>query len=65
MVDPLPVADWEQNQRIADLSKKFALVCNELNVPYLDIVPNSRNLNIWLDEARVNDSYHPRTAGYQ
>jgi len=64
MVSPPPVADWEQNQRIADLSKKFALVCNELNVPYLDVFPILEKSNVWMDEVKNNDGAHPRAAGY-
>lgn len=64
MVSPAPVADKEQNQRISSLSKQFALACNEINVPYIDIFPILEKSNIWLDEARANDGAHPRTAGY-
>jgi lysophospholipase L1-like esterase len=64
MVSPLPLADDEQNQRIADLAKQFALVCNELDVPYLDAFSILEKSNIWIDEARANDGAHPRAAGY-
>jgi lysophospholipase L1-like esterase len=67
MVGPPPCADEEQdkrNGRIANLSKQFALVCDELDVPYLDIFPILERSNIWQDEARANDGAHPRAAGY-
>lgn len=67
MVGPAPYADTEDNQRkqrTADLSKQFALVCHELNVPYLDVFPILSKSNIWIDEARANDGAHPRAGGY-
>lgn len=64
MVGPLPCTDKGQNQRIADLSKQFAMVGNELNVPYLDVFPILERSNIWIEEARENDGAHPRAAGY-
>lgn len=65
MISPPPVIDEEQNQRISNLSKQFALLCNELNVPYLDVFSNLLNSNIWIDEAKNNDGAHPRETGYQ
>ena len=64
MVSPPPVAEREQNQRIGDLSKQFASVCNELNVPYLDVFSILSKSNIWIDEAKNHDGAHPRAAGY-
>lgn len=64
MISPPPVAESEQNQRIANLSKQFALICNELNVPYLNVFPILEKSNTWMDEARNNDGAHPKAAGY-
>ncbi len=64
MVSPAPVIDKEQNLRIADLSKHFALICREINVPYLDAFPLLENSKIWMDEAKAYDGAHPRVAGY-
>lgn len=64
IVSPPPVGDQEQNWRIADLSKQFALVCNELKVPYLNVFPVLEKSNIWINEAISNDGAHPRAAGY-
>ena len=60
-----PVDDIEQNQKLVDLSKEFAKVCHELNIPYLDVVPELLKSNIWMDEVRKYDGAHPREAGYQ
>ncbi|HCF26651.1 MAG TPA: lipase [Cyanobacteria bacterium UBA11049] len=64
MVSPPPVAELEQSQRIGSLSKQFASVCNELNVPYLDAFSILSKSNIWIDEAKNHDGAHPRAAGY-
>jgi lysophospholipase L1-like esterase len=64
MVSPPPIADEEQNQRIADLNQQFALICKRLDVPYLDVFDVLVNSTIWMDEVRTNDGAHPRTAGY-
>ncbi|MFH7030878.1 MAG: GDSL-type esterase/lipase family protein [Heteroscytonema crispum UTEX LB 1556] len=65
MVSPPPVADQEQNQRIANLSKQFASICKSLDVPYLDVFYRLEKSNIWMDEVKSNDSFHPKAAGYQ
>lgn len=64
MVSPPPMIGKEQNQRIAGLGKEFAIVCNELNVPYLNVFAILEKSDIWIDEVRYNDGAHPKAAGY-
>ncbi|MEH2265764.1 GDSL-type esterase/lipase family protein [Nostoc sp.] len=67
MVGPAPYAqqeDPQRRQRNTDLSKQFALICNELNIPYLDVFPILEKSNIWINEAKANDGVHPRADGY-
>jgi lysophospholipase L1-like esterase len=64
MVGTPPVGEIEQNSRIAQLSAAFALVCDELDVPYLDIFTALQASNIWIKEAIANDGAHPRAEGY-
>ncbi|MCC5667540.1 GDSL-type esterase/lipase family protein [Nostoc sp. CHAB 5784] len=67
MVGPAPYAeqkDSQRRQRTIDLSNQYASLCQELNVPYLDIFPILEKSNIWINEARANDSVHPRAGGY-
>lgn len=64
MISPPPVAELEQNQRIGDLSKQLDSVCNELNVPYLDVFPILKKSNIWINEVKNNDGAHPKAGGY-
>lgn len=65
MVSPPPVLERKQNQRISYLSKQFSVVCDELNVPYLDVFSILEKSNIWMDEIKSYDGAHPRAAGYQ
>ncbi len=67
MVGPPPCGDINQektNQILANLSQQFALVCDELDVPYLDVFSILVKSPIWLTEAKANDGAHPRAAGY-
>jgi lysophospholipase L1-like esterase len=61
MVSPAPCGD---HQIIANLSQEFALVCNQLDVPYLDVFSSLLKSPIWLAEAKANDGAHPKADGY-
>ncbi len=65
MVSPAPCGDREQNQKIANLSQEFFVVCQQLNIPYLNVFSILEKSSIWIDEASNNDGAHPRAAGYQ
>ena len=65
MVSPVPMLDNDQNTRIAELSKYFARICRELNIPYLDVFPTLKQSTIWFDEVQDYDKAHPRAKGYQ
>jgi lysophospholipase L1-like esterase len=56
--------DPGRKQRITNLSKQYASICKELNVPYLDVFPILEKSNIWINQARDNDGVHPRAGGY-
>ncbi|MBE9125172.1 MULTISPECIES: GDSL-type esterase/lipase family protein [unclassified Coleofasciculus] len=64
MVSPPPIADNKQNYRIAKLSEQLALVCHQLDVPYLDVFTPLQASAIWMDEVAANDGAHPSSAGY-
>lgn len=67
MVGPAPYVDEEDSQRkqrTTNLSKQFAVICREFNIPYLDVFLILENSNIWVNEARTNDGVHPRAGGY-
>ncbi|MEA5570684.1 GDSL-type esterase/lipase family protein [Calothrix sp. UHCC 0171] len=65
MVGPPPMLDNDQNTRIAELSKYFARICRELDIPYLDVFSVLKQSNIWFDEVYAYDKAHPRAGGYQ
>ncbi|MBD0386361.1 MAG: lipase [Nostoc sp. C3-bin3] len=67
MIGIAPYAEPEDSQRRnrnTDLCKQFALICNELNIPYLDVFSILGKSNIWINEARANDGVHPQAGGY-
>jgi len=64
MVSPPPIAEIEQNIRVQTLSQELAIICEQLNVPYLDVFTPLQKSEIWLKEVAANDSYHPSAAGY-
>jgi lysophospholipase L1-like esterase len=67
MIGPAPYAEQKDSQRKnrnTDLCKQFALICNELNIPYLDVFSILEKSNIWINEARANDGVHPQAGGY-
>lgn len=64
MVSPPPIVEVEQNSRVKILSQEVAIVCQQLNVPYLDVFTPLSKSEVWLKEVAANDSYHPKAAGY-
>lgn len=64
MIGPSPVADVGQNLRIAGLSRRFASICLELKVPYLEVFTPLAASETWMREATANDGSHPGSAGY-
>ncbi len=64
MVGPPPVADIEQNLRIANLSQALARICDELLVPYFEIYAALQDRGVWMAEVAANDGSHPGAAGY-
>lgn len=64
MVGPPPIADIAQNLRIARLSVAFSVICNEINVPYLETFTPLQASTTWMHEAAENDGAHPSSLGY-
>jgi lysophospholipase L1-like esterase len=64
MIGPPPILEEEHNQRIARLSQQFALVCETLEIPYLEVFTPLRHVREWQEEIASNDGAHPRAAGY-
>ncbi|BBD57981.1 lipolytic enzyme, G-D-S-L [Nostoc sp. HK-01] len=64
MISPPPCTEIEQNQRIGNLAQEFALVCQQLDVPYLNVFPILIKSNTWIEEAKNYDGAHPQATGY-
>ncbi|MCM0594475.1 MAG: GDSL-type esterase/lipase family protein [Gloeotrichia echinulata DEX184] len=67
LIGPAPYIEQEdpgRRERTTDLSQKLALVCQKLDVPYLDVFPILEKSQSWIDEARENDGVHPKSGGY-
>lgn len=64
MIGPAPVADSEHNGRIRDLSARYARLCDELGVPYLDAAGALLAEGTWAREAAAGDGAHPGVGGY-
>lgn len=64
MISPAAIAEAEQNSRIQTLSHHFATVCQELNIPYLDVLTPLSRSPIWMQEVVAGDGAHPDAGGY-
>lgn len=65
MIGAPPIADTEQNHRIQTLCQHFASICQEIQVPYLDVFAPLSASSIWMQEVRSGDGAHPDAAGYE
>ncbi|MBD2592786.1 lipase [Nostoc spongiaeforme FACHB-130] len=64
MISPPPCTDVEQNYRIGNLAQEFALVCQQLDVPYLNVFTILIKSPTWIEEAKNYDGAHPQATGY-
>ena len=64
LAGPPPVADPDQNRRIAELSEHLARVATALAVPYLETCTPLLASAVWVAEVAAGDGAHPRAGGY-
>jgi lysophospholipase L1-like esterase len=64
MVSPPPTIDCDQHTRVRRLSEHFSTVCQELDIPYLDVFTPLLNSTVWMTEVKAGDGSHPNAAGY-
>ena len=64
MIGPPAIADIDQNQRITQLSERYAGLCAELDVPYLSVCEALVRSPVWMQEAAAGDGAHPGAGGY-
>jgi len=65
VVGPAPVGGRQQMQRIAKLSDRFAEVCEQMSVPFVNLSPHLTRSETWKKEIAASDEAHPAAAGYE
>jgi lysophospholipase L1-like esterase len=65
LVVGLPPADEDDRMpRHAELAQRYAGICEQLGVPFLDILEPIRLVAAWREEAAAGDGIHPNARGY-
>lgn len=64
VVGPPPTPEADKTARHAELAARYATVCQDLQVPFLDILPAIRPVEAWWQEVAVGDGIHPGSGGY-
>ena len=65
MVGPPPVADSDQNERIAGLEASFSAVCDAAAVNFVPVFHHLAADQVWMREVADGDGAHPGAQGYQ
>lgn len=63
-VGPPVMADPAFTIRIEELSEAYELLCRELDVPFLPLIPELKDAELYLDDLVQGDGIHPGRAGY-
>jgi acyl-CoA thioesterase-1 len=63
VVGPIPTAQPEESERIAELSKRFAALCAELDAAFIEVHAALRDNGTFL-AGLATDGYHPDADGY-
>jgi acyl-CoA thioesterase I len=64
VVGPAPIDDDAANDRIAELSYAYRMLCARHRVPFVPLVEELRDNEIWRRELAAGDGAHPGAAGY-
>lgn len=64
VVGPPPAPEGDKTARHTELAERYAEVCRELDVPFLDIVEAIRPVDAWWREVAAGDGIHPGSGGY-
>jgi peroxiredoxin/lysophospholipase L1-like esterase len=65
VVGPAPVGDRGQMARIIALSSRFGEVCEQMDVPFVNVATRLQQSENWMQEIRASDEAHPGEAGYE
>lgn len=64
VVGPAAVDDEAENDRIAELSYAYRTLCARHRVPFVPLVEELRENEVWRREIAAGDGAHPGAAGY-
>jgi lysophospholipase L1-like esterase len=64
MIGPPPGCDDRRNERVRELSIRFASLCAALKIPYFDSFTPLMQSAAWLPSCNAVDGTHPDAAGY-
>lgn len=64
VVGPAAVDDEAENDRIAELSYAYRVLCARHRVPFVPLVDELRGSEVWRREIAARDGAHPGAAGY-
>lgn len=64
VVGPAAVDDEAENDRIAELSYAYRVLCARHRVPFVPLVDELRGNEVWRREIAARDGAHPGAAGY-
>ena len=64
VIGPAAIDDEAANDRIAELSYAYRMLCARHRVPYVTLVDDLRRSKVWREEIAARDGAHPGAAGY-
>jgi lysophospholipase L1-like esterase len=64
VVGPAPIDDEAINDRIAELSYAYRMLCARHRVPFVSLVDELRDNEVWRQSIAAGDGCHPGAAGY-
>lgn len=64
VIGPPPAPESDRTARHAELAARYAEVCRELDVPFLDILASIQPVEAWWLEVAAGDGIHPGSGGY-
>ncbi len=64
VVGPPPAGEAAQDERVRDLSRRFAGLAAQRGVPFVETFEPLRLSRAWAREAAANDGTHPGAGGY-
>ena len=64
VVGPPPAPESDKTARHTELATRYAEVCRQLDVPFLDILEPIETVDAWWQEVAAGDGIHPNSGGY-